>query len=61
MLRLSDDGSYKQVFKGPLSESTPWLRYTYAKFDFSSVKDPGLCIIECAGGRTEPFPIAMNV
>ena len=61
VLRLADDGSYRQVFEGQLSESTPWLRYTYAKFDFSAVKDPGLYVIEYAGQRTEPFPIARDV
>jgi hypothetical protein len=61
VLRLTEDGSYKQVFEGPISESTPWLRYTYAKFDFSSVKDPGLYAIEYAGQRTELFPIARDV
>jgi len=61
VLRLSEDGSYKQVFEGPISESTPWLRYRYAKFDFSSIKDPGLYVIEYAGQRTEMFPIAKDV
>jgi len=61
VLRLGEDGSYKQVFEGPVSEPTPWLRYTYAKFDFSSVKDPGLYVIEYAGRRTEVFPIAKDV
>ncbi len=35
VLRLEPDGSYKQVFEGPITEPTPWLRYRYAKFDFS--------------------------
>ncbi|MGA2729458.1 MAG: glycoside hydrolase family 9 protein [Terracidiphilus sp.] len=61
VLRLADDGSYKQVFEGPVSEPTPWLRYTYAKFDFSSVKDHGLYAIEYAGDRTALFPIAADV
>ncbi|MBZ5582911.1 MAG: glycoside hydrolase family 9 protein [Acidobacteriia bacterium] len=61
LLRLADDGSYKQVFEAPVSQPAPWLRYTYAKFDFSSVKDPGLYAIEYAGQRTEPFPIARDV
>ena len=61
MLRLAEDGSYKQVFEGPLSEPTPWLRYTYAKFDFSVVKDPGIYVIEYAGARTSVFPIAQDV
>jgi hypothetical protein len=61
VLRLAEDGSYKQVFEGPISDPTPWLRYTYAKFDFSPVKEPGLYAIEYAGQRTELFPIAMDV
>lgn len=61
LLRLADDGSYKQVFEGPISEPVPWLRYTYAKFDFSSVKDPGLYAIEYAGQRTDLFPVADDV
>ena len=61
VLRLADDGSYKQVFEGPISASTSWLRYTYAKFDFSSVKEPGLYAIEYADERTPLFPIADDV
>ncbi|HEV2232841.1 MAG TPA: glycoside hydrolase family 9 protein [Terriglobia bacterium] len=61
VLHLDADGSYKQVFEGPISTPTPWLRYNYAKFDFSSVKDPGLYVIEYAGHRTALFPIAKDV
>ena len=61
VLRLAEDGSYKQVFEGPLTTPTPWLRYNYAKFDFSSVKEPGLYAIEYAGRRTDLFPIAKDV
>jgi len=61
LLRLAEDGSYKQVFEGPISVPTPWVRYSYAKFDFSSVKDPGLYAIEYAGRRTDLFPIANDV
>ena len=61
VLRLTEDGSYKQVFEGPISASTPWLRYRYAKFDFSSVHEPGLYAIEYAGERTALFPIANDV
>ncbi len=61
VLQLAKDGSYKQVFEGPVSEPTPWLRYTYAKFDFSAVKEPGLYAIEYAGARTPFFPIANDV
>jgi endoglucanase len=58
VLRLMEDGSYKQVFEGPITPRTPWLRYVYSKFDFSSVKDPGLYVIEYADQRTAPFPIS---
>ena len=60
VLRLMEDGSYKQTFEGPITPSTPWLRYVYSKFDFSSVKDPGLYVIEYADQRTAPFPISQD-
>jgi len=58
VLRLMEDGSYKQVFEGSITPATPWLRYVYSKFDFTSVKDPGLYVIEYADQRTAPFPIS---
>jgi hypothetical protein len=58
VLRLMEDGSYRQAFEGPITAATPWLRYVYSKFDFTSVKDPGLYVIEYGGQRTAPFPIA---
>ncbi|HEY0431100.1 MAG TPA: cellulase N-terminal Ig-like domain-containing protein, partial [Pyrinomonadaceae bacterium] len=61
LVRLADDGSYKQVFEAPVSESVPWLRYSYAKFDFSSVREPGLYAIEYAGQRSDLFPISNDV
>ena len=60
VLRLMEDGSYKQVFEGPITPSTPWLRYVYSKFDFTPLNDPGLYAIEYADQRTAPFPISKN-
>src|SRR5664279_1538676 len=60
VLRLMEDGSYKQVFEGPITPSTPWLRYVYSKFDFTPVKDPGLYVIEYADQHTAPFPISKD-
>lgn len=60
VLRLTEDGTYKQVFEGPITPSTPWLRYVYSKFDFTPVKQPGLYVIEYAGERTAPFPISKD-
>jgi len=60
VLRLMVDGSYKQVFEGSITPSTPWLRYVYSKFDFTPVNDPGLYVIEYADQRTAPFPISRD-
>jgi endoglucanase len=60
VLRLTEEGSYKQVFEGSITPSTPWLRYVYSKFDFTAVKDPGLYVIEYADQRTAPFPISKD-
>jgi len=61
VLRLMEDGSYKQVFAAPITPATPWLRYVYSKFDFSSVNDPGLYVIEYADQRTATFPISKEI
>jgi endoglucanase len=60
VLRLIEDGSYKQVFEAPITPPTPWLRYTYSKFDFTPVNDPGLYVIEYADQRTASFPISKD-
>ncbi|MGH8294008.1 MAG: glycoside hydrolase family 9 protein [Steroidobacteraceae bacterium] len=61
VLRLEGDGTYRKVFEGPVSAPRQWLRYDYEKFDFSSVRKPGLYVIEYAGRRSDVFPIARNV
>jgi len=58
LLLLMENGSYKQVFEGPITPSTPWLRYVYSKFDFTPVKEPGLYVVEYGHQRTAPFPIS---
>jgi endoglucanase len=60
VLRLMEDGSYKQAFEAAVTAATPWQRYVYSKFDFTPVKDPGLYVIEYAGRRTAPFPISKD-
>src|SRR3984885_14369584 len=60
VLRLMEDGSYKQVLEGPITPSTPWLRYVYSKFDFTPVNDPGLYVVEYGDQRTAPFPISKD-
>jgi hypothetical protein len=38
-----------------------WLRYDYARFDFSAEKEPGVYVLEYASVRSDPFPIARDV
>jgi endoglucanase len=61
VLRLTEGGAYQQVFEGPIAPSTPWMRYVYSKFDFTTVNNPGLYVIEYADQRTAPFPISKDV
>jgi endoglucanase len=60
VLRLTEGGAYQQVFEGPITPSTPWMRYVYSKFDFTTVNNPGLYVIEYADQRTVPFPISKD-
>lgn len=61
LLRLAADGNYREVFQGEVKPWGKWLRYQYARFDFSSVREPGIYAIEYAGHRNGPFRIAPNV
>ena len=61
LLRLAADGRFHAVFTAPVSKPRPWLRYDYARFNFSSVRRSGLYEIAYAGVRSDPFPIARNV
>ena len=61
VLRLTPDGEYKEAFRGEITPWGKWLRYQYAHFDFSAVRDSGLYAIEYSGHINEPFRIAKNV
>ncbi len=59
LVKLGDTGE-KAVFTAPLQQRGKWLRYKYAAFDFSSVREPGVYAISYAGRMTNPFPIAQD-
>lgn len=61
VLRLTPEGEYREVFSSKIKPWGKWMRYQYARFDFSSVREPGIYAIEYAGQRTGPFRIASNV
>jgi len=61
VLRLTAAGRYREVFRGKIKPWGRWLRYRYASFDFSSVREPGIYAIDYAGQITTPFRIAANL
>jgi endoglucanase len=61
VLRLDAAGQYNEVFHGAIVPWGRWLRYQYATFDFSAVREPGIYAIEYAGQRNGPFRIAADV
>jgi hypothetical protein len=61
LLRLSSDGTRTEVLSSPLAPWGRWLRYQYASFDFTSVKEPGLYTIRYRGQQTPPFRIGRDV
>jgi hypothetical protein len=61
LLRITPAGESVEALAGPAEPWGRWIRYQYARFDFSSVEEPGLYVLEYAGERTEPFRIAADV
>jgi endoglucanase len=61
VLRLAPDGEYREAFRGEIKPWGKWLRYQYARFDFSSLHEPGIYAIEYAGHLNAPFRIANDV
>ncbi|MGD1079000.1 MAG: glycoside hydrolase family 9 protein [Candidatus Sulfotelmatobacter sp.] len=61
VLRLTPEGDYREVFSGEIKPWGKWMRYQYAHFDFSAVREPGIYVIEYAGQKTGSFRIAKDV
>jgi len=61
LFRINQDGQSVEKFKGEIKVWGNYLRYNYAKFDFSSVKDPGLYYIQYGGEKTNTFCIDEDV
>ena len=61
LVRLGRDGKYEEAFHGEIKPWGRWLRYQYASFDFSQVREPGVYAIQYAGHTSAPFRIALNV
>jgi hypothetical protein len=58
LVKLTAGGQPQPVLTAPAKPWGKYLRYNYATFDFSSVRDPGLYAISYAGQTTSPFMIS---
>ncbi len=61
LFQVTPDGKYIEKLKGNVKVWGRFLRYNYAKFDFSSVKEPGVYFIQYGDQKTNTFSIASNV
>jgi len=61
LYKILPDGSYKKEYTGELKLWGSFLRYNYARFDFSSVKSSGLYVIQYGDQKTNAFPIDKQV
>ncbi len=61
LFQIAPDGRLVARMSGEAELWGRYLRYDYARFDFSEVTEPGLYHIAFAGVQSEPFPIAEDV
>ena len=61
LMRINPDGSTAQAFEGPVESWGPYFKYNYVKFDFSSVKEPGVYFIQYGKTKTNDFLIDTHV
>ena len=61
VFQVTSEGKFTEKFKGDVKVWGKYLRYNYAKFDFSSVKEPGVYYIRYGDQKTNTFVIGPNV
>ena len=61
LMRLTPDGTTEEAFKDDVKAWGPYYKYNYVKFDFSSVKQPGVYFIQYGKARTNDFLIDEHV
>jgi endoglucanase len=60
LYRLAEAGPEKVLESAP-RDWGKFLRYRYLQFDFTSVTQPGMYVVQYGGYQTEPFQISPNV
>ena len=59
--RIKDDGQIEKAYEGKITTWGPYYKYNYVKFDFSSVKQPGVYYIQYGDTKTNNFLIDKSV
>ena len=61
LMRIQEDGTTTEAYTGALTNWGPYYKYNYVKFDFSSVRQPGVYFIQYGSTRTNDFLIDEHV
>ena len=61
LFQVTAEGKYVEKLKGDVKVWGRYLRYNYAKFDFSSVKETGVYFIKYGDQKTNTFSISNDV
>ena len=61
LIRIKEDGTTEEAFKGDIQSWGPYFKYNYVKFDFSAVKEPGVYYIQYGKTKTNNFLIDAHV
>ena len=61
LIRIKDDGTTEEAFKGDIKPWGRYFKYNYVKFDFSSIKEPGVYYIQYGNTKTNNFLIDQHV
>jgi endoglucanase len=61
VFRVSPEGKLVEKLVGDVKPWGKFLRYNYVTFDFTTVKDSGLYLIQYGDQKTEAFPIGTQV
>ena len=61
LMRIGNDGKASYAYLGTIKPWGPYYKYNYVKFDFSSVKEPGVYYIQYGNTRTNDFLIDDHV
>ncbi|MTH17673.1 glycoside hydrolase family 9 protein [Flavobacterium sp. LC2016-01] len=61
IFKLNEDGKFVEKLKGDVKLWGNYLRYNYAQFDFSTVKEKGLYYIQYGDQKTNTFQIEDDI